>query len=939
MNTSDFSKILSHIISGDLIPEYLNTLDSIEPDLLDQILLFNTRQTNQQQIIARMEAIFSSGPQPIIITNESCVITDVSPSFILMSGHMMKDIIGQDLKYLYPLIYQSISHNGAHSPVSSDNNQTIWVEFPTGAKALEPYVVKSTAPDSAKTEIIIIFKDITIRVRAEEEAESIRQKLLHDYGERVKEQRLFYSTASLIQDDTKTIREVLHEVSLLIPPGWQYPEITAAQISYGKQSFPTDTYRETPWKQEVGFTTKGGVQGRISVVYLQESPAEYEGPFLLEERNLINSLAEMLKTYIERKEGELELATRMHDLGERVKEQRLFYSTASLIQDDSKDVSHVLAEITELIPPGWQYPEITAAQITYGNQKIQTKNYLDTKWKQTAEFRTKSGLTGKITVVYLLESPAEYEGPFLLEERNLINSLAEMLKTYIERKEGEQELADRIIEIEELEHLNNTIVQQIPMPVLLIDENQRIIVTNDAYISITGYTREQLLKMSPRDIRVLENSGEGLRELVTEKRATHGELTVELPVGIRTLEQFGIPIFTRSGTLEFYLIVYNDITSRKDKEEEVAHLLSDARAQSENLARSAFDLEECMAKMASGDLTRHAVITGNDPLITIKEDYNTALKAMSAVLGELEDTIEKLSHAAGKTLDQTESINSVISGIFDRVQGSTDGAREQLNQTLRMSEQVENLSASIAEIGQTVETLMKQAQDASRQGEDAKNLGGVASNKMEAVGQISAKSMDQITELNSRMLEINKIVRMISEISSQTNLLALNAAIEAARAGEHGRGFAVVAQEVKNLAGQSKTATGQIEDLIKSIQESSENTVESIKLQYTEIQDGIESVTHTIEALTNITDVVEEITQGMDTISRATGEERDMMDQVMGGITLLSQESSENLSRMELISTSVEQAGESTSEIASSTHSVAEMSERLRAQAERFILR
>jgi len=52
------------------------------------------------------------------------------------------------------------------------------------------------------TEIILVFKDITIRVQAEQQAEEIQQKLAHDYGERVKEQKLFYSVASLIQDDS-----------------------------------------------------------------------------------------------------------------------------------------------------------------------------------------------------------------------------------------------------------------------------------------------------------------------------------------------------------------------------------------------------------------------------------------------------------------------------------------------------------------------------------------------------------------------------------------------------------------------------------------------------------------------------------------------------------------------------------------------------------------
>ena len=196
--------------------------------------------------------------------------------------------------------------------------------------------------------------------------------------------------------------------------------------------------------------TKSGGLGIISVVYLKETPHEHEGPFLLEERNLINSLAEMLKTFIDRKENESLLAIRMHDLGERVKEQRLFYSTASLIQDDTKEVPEVLQKIAELIPPGWQYPENHRSQDHIWETPSQkTSSYQETPWKQDAEFKTRSGGIGIISVVYLKETPHEHEGPFLLEERNLINSLAEMLKTFIDRKENEQELATRMHDLGE----------------------------------------------------------------------------------------------------------------------------------------------------------------------------------------------------------------------------------------------------------------------------------------------------------------------------------------------------------------------------------------------------------------------------------------------------------------------------------------------------------
>jgi len=69
----------------------------------------------------------------------------------------------------------------------------------------------------------------------------------------------------------------------------------------------------------------------------------------------------------------------------------------------------------------------------------------------------------------------------------------------------------------------------------------------------------------------------------------------------------------------------------------------------------------------------------------------------------------------------------------------------------------------------------------------------------------------------SRNGNVAKVSGAIEAIARQTNLLALNATIEAARAGEAGRGFAVVASEVKALATQTRNATLQIGDTVKSL--------------------------------------------------------------------------------------------------------------------------
>ena len=102
--------------------------------------------------------------------------------------------------------------------------------------------------------------------------------------------------------------------------------------------------------------------------------------------------------------------------------------------------------------------------------------------------------------------------------------------------------------------------------------------------------------------------------------------------------------------------------------------------------------------------------------------------------------------------------------------------------------------------------------------------------KIAAAGANEASGVDgTVQELAKAAVKVGDVTRMIGAIAQKTNLLALNATIEAARAGEAGRGFSVVAAEVKSLANQTASATGEINDQITKIQTISESTVEILR--------------------------------------------------------------------------------------------------------------
>jgi len=149
----------------------------------------------------------------------------------------------------------------------------------------------------------------------------------------------------------------------------------------------------------------------------------------------------------ERKRMEAALQKQTYALSERVKELNCLYGIASIAERPDITLDEVYREGTNLMPASWQYPEITCSRITITEDEFRTANWGDTRWNQSSDIKVHGVKVGMVEVGYLEERPAIDEGPFLKEERLLIDAVAERLGKITERKQMEQRI----------EHLNRVL--------------------------------------------------------------------------------------------------------------------------------------------------------------------------------------------------------------------------------------------------------------------------------------------------------------------------------------------------------------------------------------------------------------------------------------------------------------------------------------------------
>lgn len=134
-------------------------------------------------------------------------------------------------------------------------------------------------------------------MKPENELGGLFERLKAQNLERLKELAILNRTSHIIREN-RSPDETLQHISMILPEGWQYPAYAGARITYDNKFYFTAGFALSDWRQVQDFQTFDGKKGRIEITYSEEFPECDEGPFLVEERDLLLNLANMISGYL-----------------------------------------------------------------------------------------------------------------------------------------------------------------------------------------------------------------------------------------------------------------------------------------------------------------------------------------------------------------------------------------------------------------------------------------------------------------------------------------------------------------------------------------------------------------------------------------------------------------------------------------------------------------
>jgi methyl-accepting chemotaxis protein len=309
------------------------------------------------------------------------------------------------------------------------------------------------------------------------------------------------------------------------------------------------------------------------------------------------------------------------------------------------------------------------------------------------------------------------------------------------------------------------------------------------------------------------------------------------------------------------------------------------------------------------DSLRRMVATLRDKITEAEAATDTARQESQRAKAAME-AAEEARHqgeAARKEgiLHAVSQMGSVVAGVTeaaDRLRAQIDQSRQGSEiQTRRVAETataMEEMNATVLEVARSAAQAASTADGARTRADRGAGIVGEAVARIDAVRDQALTLKADMGSLGQQASAIGNVIGVINDIADQTNLLALNAAIEAARAGDAGRGFAVVADEVRKLAEKTMTATREVGEAIRGIQQGTRQNIDNVERAVSVIAEATDKSRESGESLAEIVGMVDAASDQVRAIATATEQQSATTEEISRSIEEINVISAETSSSM-----------------------------------------
>ena len=329
-------------------------------------------------------------------------------------------------------------------------------------------------------------------------------------------------------------------------------------------------------------------------------------------------------------------------------------------------------------------------------------------------------------------------------------------------------------------------------------------------------------------------------------------------------------------------------------------------------------------------------VRGKDEFAQLGSSVNSMVNNLRTLILEIDHSATSLASAAEEMTASLEETTSAANYMAASTSETSKQANRQRHKAEESATLVIGISSGISDIATASQAVQEVSNTTAA---EAKHGNDSIHEVVSQVGLIEMsvdESVNLVDALNRRSNEVGSIVSIIDNIASQTNLLALNAAIEAARAGEQGRGFAVVADEVRKLAEQTASSTGQVSELVVAIQNDSASCLQGMDRVHQQVKLGLELVKKSGEMFSNISNSTELTAKKAKQMSETTQELLQRTEKVTSTMHDMVTDASNTLQTYETIASASEEQLASMQEVGATSEELTNMAQNLKGSIEKF---